>query len=329
MGRASTVQLLAQVAILGSSVIFCACQGASSSPGLTAMLRVQGAQLVSGSIGAAPEDRATALVSGLTTPSNVIFAGSQGHGVSGKIGPGASAVAIGLAKENVYWVLPGGAHDSTSPDLLLFSSLLDFSPELAGSPVVELDSTGRASVPITFRAVTPEGILGPSLGLTMRLMDNRPTGTLVFSLRWSTPVDLDLRVVAPLPDGSGSVEIWSKHGSNVPSDTSSSTAATKAAIGALDFDSNAGCRIDNRDQENVVWQGVPPAGYYTVRVDAYSLCGQLSAEWEVQATYNGEVITKDDGNPADVVGVATEAGTAGDHGAGAGTTAFKIDLQFQ
>jgi len=325
----STSYRLVRIAIVSFSFIVGACQGASSSPGLTAMLRVEGAQLVSGSISDAPEDQASAQVSGITTPSNEIVAGSQGHGVSGKVGPGANAVAIGFAKDDAHWILPAGNHDFNSPDLLLFSSLLDFSPDLANSNVVELDSTNRPTVSIIFRAVTPDGLLGPSLGLPMRLLDNGPTGTLVISLRWSTPVDLDLRVVAPLPDGSGSVEIWSKHGSNLPPDTSSNTVDTNGTIGTLDFDSNAGCRIDNHDQENVVWKGVPPAGHYIVRVDAFSLCGQLSAAWEAQATYNGQVLTKNDGNPADVFGVATEAATWGDHGAGAGTTAFEMDLQSQ
>jgi len=296
------------------------------------MLRVQGAQVVSGSIGDGPSAPASVNVAKVwapITPSNVIFAGSQGHSVSGKVGPGATAVAIGLAKEDVYWILPAGAHDSTSSELLLFSSLLDFSPDLANSQVVEPDSSDRPTVPIIFRAVTADGLLGPSLGLTMRLSDNTPTGTLVISLRWATPVDLDLRVVAPLPDGSGSAEIWSKHGSNLPPDTSLSATSTKDAIGTLDFDSNAGCSIDNRDQENVVWTGVPPAGHYVVRVDAFSLCGQLSAEWEAKATYNGEVLGTIDGNAADVFGIALEAATRGDHGAGAGTTAFEIDLQYQ
>jgi hypothetical protein len=329
MSRLSILCLPARIAILSCSFIVCACEGASSSPGLNAMLRVQGAQVVSGSISDAPEDQATAQVSGVTTSSNVIFAGSQGHSVSGKVGPGATAVAIGLGKEDVYWILPAGARESPSSDLLAFSSLLDFSPELANSPVVELDSSDRPTVMIIFRAVTADGLLGPSLGLTMRLSDNTPTGTLVISLRWATPVDLDLRVVAPLPDGSGSAEIWSKHGSNLPPDTSLSAVDTKGAIGTLDFDSNAACNLDNRDQENVVWQGVPPSGHYVVRIDAFSLCGQLSAAWEAQATYNGELLTKSDGNPADVFGIATDATTWGNHGAGAGITAFEMDLQFQ
>jgi hypothetical protein len=184
-------------------------------------------------------------------------------------------------------------------------------------------------LPVTFRAVTAAGQMGPSLQLIMRLQDDSPAGTLVFSLLWTSPVDLDLRVVAPLPDGSGSVEIWSKKGSNLPSNTTLSSVKDKGAIGQLDFDSNANCRIDYRNRENIIWSGIPPVGLYTVRVDAFSLCGQQAADWEVQATWDGNLITKDDGRPADVFGVATDAATARDHGAGAGATAFQIDLQFQ
>ena len=306
------------------------CQGASSSSGLTAMLRVEGAQVRAGRITDAPEDQATATVSGLTSGSNLIYPGIQGRGVSGKVGPGATAVAIGLAHDNAFWTIPAGLPDSTSPDLLNFSAQLDFSPDLAGSSVVEQDSKGNSVVPITFRAVTQNGRLGPSLILGMTVLSNEASGSLVISLRWDAPVDFDLRVLAPSPDGTSTVEIWSKHASNVPLDTGSGLPADEqGAVGSLDFDSNADCAIDGRDQEDVVWQGLPPTGHYVVRVDAFSLCGQVSAEWEAQATYNGQPLTKTDGNPADVFGIATDAATRGDHGAGAGVRAFEFDLQFQ
>ena len=306
------------------------CQGASSSSGLTAMLRVEGAQVRPGRITDAPEDQAAATVSGLTNGSNLIFPGIQGRAVSGKVGPEATAVAIGLAKDNAFWILPAAGHDSVRPDLLNFTAQLDFSPELADSGVVEQGSNGHLVVPVTFRAMTQNGSLGPSIILGLTLLSNEPSGSLVISLRWDAPVDFDLRVLAPSPDGTSTVEIWSKHGSNLLPDTGSGLPADEqGAVGSLDFDSNADCAIDGRDQENVVWQSVPPAGHYVVRVDAFSLCGQVSAEWEAQATYNGQPLTKTDGNPADVFGVATDAATRGDHGAGAGVRAFEFDLQFQ
>ena len=305
------------------------CQGASSSSGLTAMLRVEGAQVRAGHITDAPEDQATAEVSGLNG-SLLIFPGIQGRTVSGKVGPEAAAVAIGLAKDSAFWSIPASGHDSVRPDLLTFTAQLDFSPELADSGVVEQGSSGNPVVPVTFRGVTQDGRLGPSIILGLTLLSSEPSGTLVISLRWDAPVDFDLRVLSPLPDGAGTAEIWSKHASNVPLDTGSGLPADQqGAVGSLDFDSNADCNIDGRDQENVVWQGLPPAGHYVVRVDAFSLCGQVSAEWEALATYTGLLLTKTDGNPADVFGIATDAATRGDHGAGAGARAFEFDLQFQ
>ena len=293
------------------------------------MLRVEGAQVRAGHISDAPEDQATAEVSGLNG-SLLVFPGIQGRTVSGKVGPEATAVAIGLAKDNAFWILPAGGHDSVRPDLLTFTAQLDFSPELADSGVVEQGSSGNLVVPVTFRGVAQDGRLGPSIVLNLTLLSTEPSGSLVISLRWDAPVDFDLRVLAPLPDGTGTTEIWSKHPSNLPPDTGSGLPADQqGAVGSLDFDSNADCAIDGRGQENVVWQGLPPAGHYVVRVDAFSLCGQVSADWEALATYTGLLLTRTDGNPADVFGIATEAATRGDHGAGAGVRAFEFDLQFQ
>ncbi len=312
-----------------AALMLSACQGASSSPGLNAVLRVQGAQVIAGRITDAPQGQVTATVSGLTTNSNLIFPGLQGRAVAGKVGPGASGVAIGLAGDEVFWALPAGAHDSVTPELLLFTAQVDFSPELAGSSAIQRDAEGRSIVPVVFRAVTPDGKMGAPLALGMRLIDAESSGSLVVALEWSGAVDLDLRVVAPALDGAGSVEIWSKHGSNLPADVSSGSAGSRSGVGTLDMDSNAACDLDGRNRENVIWQGVPPTGHYVVRVDAFSMCGQSVAEWKVRATYEGQLLTKADGNPAEVFGVATEAATRGEHGAGAGRMALDFDLQFQ
>lgn len=304
-----------------------ACQGASSSVGLDATVRVQGAQVVKGRITDSSSSQAAATVSGVTTNSNLIFPGLQGRGVAGKVGPDASGVAIGVAGDDVFWALAAGARDSVDPTLLLFSAQLDFSPSLAESGAVQKDSSGRPSLPIVFRAITPDGKLGAPLALGMRLIEPASEGSLVISLEWTGAADLDLRVVAPTVDGSGSAEIWSKHAGNLPGNMRSDSLASTKGVGILDFDSNAACDIDSRNQENVIWQGAPPAGHYVVRVDAFSLCGQSLAEWKVRATYQGQLLTKSDGEVAEVFGVFTDAATRGQHGSGAGLTAFDIDLQ--
>ena len=88
--------------------------------------------------------------------------------------------------------------------------------------------------------------------------------------------------------------------------------------GNLDFDSNEDCQIDGRDLENVVWTGQPPAGHYIVRVDAFSLCGQMSAAWHAIA-YSPQATL------GEAAGVLTGAATRGAPTARAGLTAFEFD----
>jgi hypothetical protein len=63
------------------------------------------------------------------------------------------------------------------------------------------------------------------------------------TLRFGDPLDLDLHVLEPKIDG-GSCEIF--YGDPGPNNDCRS-------IGALDLDSNAGCRIDSVDTENVIY----------------------------------------------------------------------------
>jgi hypothetical protein len=311
-----------------AALLLAGCQGASSSLGLDAILRVQGAQAVSGSITEYPGSPLEATVrapNGLTS----IYPGLEGREINGKVGPGASGVAIGLAGDRVFWALPAGAHDTQDPELLLFTAQLAFSPELDESGLVQVDETGRPVLPLIFRPLTPLGQVGEALALDLRPQQPESLGSLVVTLEWTGASDLDLRVVAPAPDGSGSVEIWSKHPSNKSADGEGGSANASERVGVLDMDSNAACDIDHRKQENVIWQGAPPAGNYQVRVDAFSLCAERTAEWMVRATYDGQLLVRSDGQPAQVFGLFTEAATRGDHGAGAGQTAFDFNIELR
>jgi hypothetical protein len=82
------------------------------------------------------------------------------------------------------------------------------------------------------------------------------SGPIQVSLSFAAPVDLDLHVIAP--DGS---EVY--YGS-----------PRNRTGGHLDLDSNAGCRIDNVDNENIVWDNAatPEGGRYVVRVAYFSAC---------------------------------------------------------
>ena len=59
-----------------------------------------------------------------------------------------------------------------------------------------------------------------------------------------------------------------------------------------------------------------PSGTYEVRVDATSLCGQVTARWHAYAiTSSGEVL-------GEAYGQATDIDTQGSHGPATGTLAF-------
>lgn len=104
------------------------------------------------------------------------------------------------------------------------------------------------------------------------------TGDVQVSLSWDTATDVDLHVVDPLGE-----EIYYKSKKSISG-------------GVLDLDSNAGCNIDNINNENITWpKGKAPKGTYKVLVDFYEACSNLGAKYTVTTnvcgktrTYNGQ-----------------------------------------
>jgi hypothetical protein len=92
--------------------------------------------------------------------------------------------------------------------------------------------------------------------------------------------------------------------------------------GHLDFDSNANCLIDGRRQENIIFGNPPPDGEYIVRVDAFSMCGQTSAQWKVSVSGSDDALVLP--NPA--TWQATDSDTRNAHGLGAGRLALDFHL---
>jgi hypothetical protein len=93
---------------------------------------------------------------------------------------------------------------------------------------------------------------------TMQLRVNtRAQGSrlLQVSLNWSAPVDMDLHVTVPSGE-----DIYYGHKEGLSG-------------GTLDLDSNAGCAIDDINNENITWADILPVlGDYQVRVDLWSAC---------------------------------------------------------
>jgi hypothetical protein len=242
----------------------------------------------------------------------------SGKVVGGTVGPNANAAAIGIAGDEAYWMVPALTPDSTDPQShFTFSTLVSFSPLLGQSALLQTDSDGKPTLPVSFRAVDPSGNFGAATVDSLPVVLDEPTGTMVISLEWDTPVDLDLHVQVPVPvsdiNPDGTAWVWAKKPAALPSST--------PPDGVLDFDSNANCAIDGRDREDVIWTGMPLAGHYIVRVDPFSLCGQVSAAWHATAFYPAGAVTP----VQEASGVLTTTSTRYAPTESAGITAFEFD----
>jgi uncharacterized protein YfaP (DUF2135 family) len=99
-------------------------------------------------------------------------------------------------------------------------------------------------------------------------------------LRWDEDADLDL--VLTTPDGD---PLDARH--------PLSSSATDPTVGRFVRDSNAGCDIDGRNEEVVVWDEAPDgAGAFLVGVDLFAACGTAGAHFEVTVLRRQE---RDDG----------------------------------
>ena len=125
------------------------------------------------------------------------------------------------------------------------------------------------------------------------------TGEVQVSISWDSPTDVDLHVVDP--DGD---EIY--YGSR-----------TTDEGGELDLDSNAGCSMDEKRNENITWpEGSAKHGTYIVRVDYWSACS-------FTGTTNYVVTVRREGHaPQTYTGTLTGSGTGGGEGDGIQVATF-------
>ncbi len=285
------------------------CEGASAQSGISAHLRINGAQYVPGELdetvhAAAPEVRR------IDSQNNTVYPGITGKSLGGAVGPGSMAVLIGMKGDSGHWVLPIQAADQASPGDFTFSGKASFSP---------LVPLGAAT--LLYRAISSTGEIGPAAQQALEITSTTLSAGLVISLDWDTEADLDLRVTAL--DASGKeVEIWSRKTSSAIRPAPGEpplTEADLATTGRLDLDSNSQCVIDGRRQENIYWASKPPQAnrLYTVRVDAFSLCGEALAHWRVRVLLDGH-------EEAAARGQFGEADTRFDHGPGAGLQALQF-----
>jgi hypothetical protein len=115
------------------------------------------------------------------------------------------------------------------------------------------------------------------------------SGDLNINLTFSQAKDIDLHLIMPNPNGEGTIEIY--YGNKGYSYTKED--GTSGRWG-LDHDSNAGCSIDNLNNENIF---IPAAfvkpGTYTVKVNMYQNCNSNlgPTTWSVAARYKGAFVS--------------------------------------
>lgn len=291
-------------------LLLAACTGTTTDPGLASQVRIANAQYIEGPM---PSPTSTAMVTGIDSLNNEIFAGQINKSLGGRISSEGEAVAIGFASDPGFWIVPAGPADITLPDQLTWSAKASFADTLEPGPY-----------DLMVEAIDANREFGPAntLTLTVQSRELDLTGSkLAVSLRWDTESDLDLHL--RLPDGT---IVWSGNLNSYvpppPGDPPDPDAA--AAGGILDFDSNAQCLIDGRREENIVWRGpmaMPPAGHYDVLVDTFSLCAATTAHWNVDVFENGS-----DQSTAHAEGTVTDADTRGMHEASSGVRALTFDL---
>jgi hypothetical protein len=114
------------------------------------------------------------------------------------------------------------------------------------------------------------GVIGSYASQSLRVF-RVGNGDVQVSVSWTGASDVDLHVIDPSGE-----EVYFGN-------------LTSASGGTLDLDSNAGCSIDNVNNENIVWPvGGAPSGEYTVLVDYWSDCGVAQSDYVVTIQAEGQ-----------------------------------------
>ena len=276
---------------------------ASSDPGTAAWLQLEGAQFVPGAM-PEPDDGPAILAFNVSDYS--IAPGARNQPLLGTLDASATSVAIGLDGDRGYWLVLAGVPDTETPTLPSLETRMSFARSLP---------TGGAT--LLGRAIDGAGRFGATASAALTIEGQPlPTGRLVVQLLWDRAVDLDLHVADP-----AGAEVWANKPSAYvpPAPPATPDPNGIAAAGYLDRDSNRGCALDGKNREHVIYPTTAPSGHYVVRVDTFSLCGQVVANWTVAAYVDGAVV-------ASVRGTSTDADTIGPHERGAGRIALEFEL---
>jgi|SRR6266850_40404 len=142
--------------------------------------------------------------------------------------------------------------------------------------VLVLSSLGSISTgsrfTLAYAVANAGGAVGAAVTSTKTIVGQ--TGGVQVGVTWDTASDVDLHVIDP-----ASNEVYWNN-------------LSVASGGTLDVDSNAGCALDNKNNENIRWTGSAPNGTYTVRVDYWSACNLTGTTTYAVVVNNGGAISR-------------------------------------
>lgn len=221
-------------------------------------------------------------ITSIESPSGLAVVGQQDRSIGGRTTEHAWAIGVRIqGLGSGWWVLPVDDLEPQFPGERGFFVPYDLGTGVpAGAHVIEIAAVGE------------DARRGPAFELGLCVQDDAlptelagcdptiPPPAAIVSLVWDRPVDLDLRVQTPdgqeigwrAPTTAAPVD-----GEPIPDD-----ALGDPTLGRLDRDSNAGCIIDGRNAEAVVWDEPPSdAGPFPVYVDLFEACGQRGTNFAV------------------------------------------------
>lgn len=207
-----------------------------------------------------------------------------GDATQGAAIPSASG-SLSVTPTTSAGVINGGSRvvrvQASAPIVTVYVTVRDADRPLSGVWVLTLPSstvdtyvvvTFSRNLPVTtftmqIAVATGAGQVSGAANVATSVL-NAASGEVQVSVAWDTASDVDLHVVEP----SGERIYWAHQSS--------------ATGGQLDLDSNAGCSIDNVNNENIRWT-TAPMGTYTVAVDYWSSCSVGATHYVVTVNNGG------------------------------------------
>jgi hypothetical protein len=184
-------------------------------------------------------------ISSINGPREFINGGSSEFTVHSVGGSNISAVLVKVDSYNGYFHIP--VYASSHSGQFKFSFASDFFDRVKRT---------RANEGLHLTVIIIDELNQISESLSMELKANETGfGDVKVSISWDTPTDVDLFITDP--NG-----VMTGYSSQHPGNGSHH-----------DLDSNAGCTIDGKNNENIFWDtGTALPGEYTVTVDMYDNC---------------------------------------------------------